>query len=67
LGEQIIQSASQRAQENRQKSLPDEKQFSSAYILAEIDKLQASVLLLQNQNSKLIQMLIEQSGGKFNE
>ena len=56
LDEQILQSACQRAQESRQRLQPD----ANASILAEIDKLNAAVQLLQTQNSKLLQLL--QSG-----
>lgn len=52
LDEQILQAAIQRAQDyNKQ------QEATNAHILAEMDRLHSAVLLLQNQNSKLLQLL----------
>ncbi|XP_032796549.2 transient receptor potential channel pyrexia isoform X1 [Daphnia magna] len=59
LDEEIVQSACQRVQDNRQQR---SQQESNAQILAEVERLHAALLLLQNQHSKLFQLL--QSGNQ---
>lgn len=54
LDEDIIQNACQRVQENKQQRSLHE---SNAQILSEVERLHSALLLLQNQQSKLFQML----------
>ena len=54
LDEDILQNACQRVQDNRQQRSLQE---SNAQILSEVERLHAALLLLQDQHSKLFQML----------
>ncbi|XP_057381320.1 transient receptor potential cation channel protein painless-like [Daphnia carinata] len=54
LDEEIVQSACQRVQDNRQQR---SQQENNAQILAEMERLHAALLLMQNQQSKLFQLL----------
>ena len=58
LDEQILQSAIQRAQDYSNRSAAaTQQEATNAHILAEMDRLHSAVLLLQNQNSKLLQLI----------
>jgi hypothetical protein len=54
LDEDILQNACQRVQDNRQQRSLQE---SNAQILSEVERLHVALLLLQDQHSKLFQML----------
>ena len=54
LDEDILQNACQRVQENRQQRSLQE---SNEQILSEVERLHAALTLLQNQHSKLFQLL----------
>lgn len=54
LDENILHSAVQRARETKKQRQQDD---ASVQLLAEMDKLQTAVKLLQSQNAKLMQLL----------
>ena len=65
LDEQILVTAIQRAQDYSNRSATiTQQEATNAHILAEMDRLHTAVQVLQNQNSKLLQLL--QNGRQSN-